>query len=560
MTVTYNLARTAEAQPVGSIVPWVGPLTDIPPGWLICDGQPLDPGDYPLLARVIQNIYGGDNFAGDFPNYTGEFQLPNINQKGLVDISTEYFTTDQTTPGADQPTLNIDTPESAAVIAQYIGTDSDIGVPGAVFAITDLDMVFTPDPDGTLISFLVVTGVAAPVAFPQLFEDVTQSPAFPVASGGNGATFNVVQNTNGTYSLAVKAKGQGYDVGDILVIEGSEVGGISPNNDITLQVESIGDPFFSGIIEGDVDTGTDLDYVQAFGVKTVFVVPRKLGRQHFPQHTHAGTYNTINTSDSGANPGRGPTVWENPQITVGEAWYGLNPAGGADCPLDILGVFGCRTFLGVSRVDKVNIWDEGQDVITSVINPFNGGVGRYTLASIRGTPPARNHSPLNTASDAHGVGKTWFTNAKKLRDKNGATSSTSGSLNLIRQQGKFDDDSTIPFSDESVVVGRPNYDDGTPAGQGPDDTQPPYPVLMNQNALSFLTTAQGGGLFNEVIQAHDHQGEFNIECINSSLTPPGQVNVSVQPNVIPDSVPDAFQIDFNTASPSVSVINLIRAY
>ena len=87
---SYNSVRTAEAQPIGSAVPWVGALTSIPPGWLICNGQELDASDYPLLRRVLKNTYGG-NSSGDFPNYTGTFNLPNISQKALADISVEWF-------------------------------------------------------------------------------------------------------------------------------------------------------------------------------------------------------------------------------------------------------------------------------------------------------------------------------------------------------------------------------------------------------------------------------------------------------------------------------------
>ena len=81
----YSSVRTAKAQPVGSAVPWVGSLTSIPPGWLVCNGQELTASEYPLLRRVIKNTYGG-NSAGDFPNYTGQFKLPNPNQKGMADI------------------------------------------------------------------------------------------------------------------------------------------------------------------------------------------------------------------------------------------------------------------------------------------------------------------------------------------------------------------------------------------------------------------------------------------------------------------------------------------
>ena len=87
----YNVVKTQRALPIGSVQPWTGNLSEIPNGWLLCNGAEVEAGDYPLLARVLRDTYGGTNFGGNFPTYTGTFRLPQTNNKSLADISSAYF-------------------------------------------------------------------------------------------------------------------------------------------------------------------------------------------------------------------------------------------------------------------------------------------------------------------------------------------------------------------------------------------------------------------------------------------------------------------------------------
>ena len=87
----YNVVKTQKALPIGSVQPYAGNITEIPSGWLLCNADELVAADYPLLARALRDSYGGSNFGGIFPNYTGTFRLPPTNDKGLADISVNYF-------------------------------------------------------------------------------------------------------------------------------------------------------------------------------------------------------------------------------------------------------------------------------------------------------------------------------------------------------------------------------------------------------------------------------------------------------------------------------------
>ena len=121
---TYGTLKTMKAAAIGTIMPWGGDLTGIPPGWLICNGQTLEADDFPLLTQVIGDNYGGTSLGGTFPNYTGSIALPNINQRALVDLDSAYFDNSNT----------IDTTEALAALvdpvngANFIGTDIDNGV------------------------------------------------------------------------------------------------------------------------------------------------------------------------------------------------------------------------------------------------------------------------------------------------------------------------------------------------------------------------------------------------------------------------------------------------
>ena len=69
------LAGAVEALiPVGAVLPFAGAAAAIPEGWLLCNGQQLDPTNYPDLYTAIGEAHGGD--GGDsfrVPDYRGRF-------------------------------------------------------------------------------------------------------------------------------------------------------------------------------------------------------------------------------------------------------------------------------------------------------------------------------------------------------------------------------------------------------------------------------------------------------------------------------------------------------
>jgi microcystin-dependent protein len=547
----YNLVRTAEAQPIGSVVPWVGSLTKIPKGWLLCNGAELNATDYPLLARILKDTYGGNAFSGVFPNYSGTFKLPSINQKALADISVSYFSSNTLT----QPTINVDTPAAAAVVSQYIGTEGDLGPPQTIYATTDLNFSFTPDPDGTITAFTFV-GTAPTATSSTLYSNV---PATTTTGSGSGAFFNVVKNTNNTYSVILKQKGQNYVVGNTLTISFSLIGGTSSANNITITVTGTGNGFYQGVIKNS--DGGKLQFTPGFDITPIYIVPRKLGRQHLPSHFHPGSYTTLDTGDGDATPGQGVGVFENATVTVGDLAWCEYPA--------IFGIFCQRKTINCGQTQyraSYNVWGSSQTTGEITIStPFETGVGRYSLASIRGTLPPKTHTALTTSSGAHGVAKTWFTAAKNLRDGLGNnTVAGNTALANLKADGKIRESTSgniyLPFSDDKQPNYYINYDDGPAAGLGSDLAQPYQKVMFNNAAVSFTKTTRTNLQQNDVIQAHDHQGTINMTYSNGSLFIADSIQASVVPNVTPDNIPSAFQIIFTVPTASLAITTLIRAY
>lgn len=83
---------------IGTIMPWSGDgntgfsLSNIPQGWIICDGSLQLASRYPLLAAQIGDTYGSDaDFTGTFPEFEGRFRVPNMTLQMPIDLEPVYL-------------------------------------------------------------------------------------------------------------------------------------------------------------------------------------------------------------------------------------------------------------------------------------------------------------------------------------------------------------------------------------------------------------------------------------------------------------------------------------
>ena len=133
----YQETRTMKGAVIGTIMPWSGPVSNIPKGWIICDGTQPPANEYPLLVQAIGDTYnsGTTNLGGGFPGYTGNFTLPNlVGGKMLMDIEQSYF--GSLTADRDND------PDAGNLISPYIGQNTDNGV-NAAWNNVYTDVIFT---------------------------------------------------------------------------------------------------------------------------------------------------------------------------------------------------------------------------------------------------------------------------------------------------------------------------------------------------------------------------------------------------------------------------------
>ena len=167
----YQGTKSMKASVIGTIMPWTGALSEIPDGWIICDGSAKQARDYPLLVQAIGDTYNLDpntsNLSGAFPNYEGDFLLPNLNVGGkhLMDIEEDYF--DTLANGGTGKAIDID-PDARNIIAPYIGTNIDSAAP-TVFTDVRTDVVFTLndrlDYSGNISGNEVIDGVGEKIMY-----------------------------------------------------------------------------------------------------------------------------------------------------------------------------------------------------------------------------------------------------------------------------------------------------------------------------------------------------------------------------------------------------------
>ena len=104
MAAYYDSIKSMKTAKIGTILPWGGDggngflASNIPKGWVVCDGSTKDAKDYPLLASILGDTYGGDMTKPAGGNYTfpyvdpndgsntATFRLPNLSNSLPVDL------------------------------------------------------------------------------------------------------------------------------------------------------------------------------------------------------------------------------------------------------------------------------------------------------------------------------------------------------------------------------------------------------------------------------------------------------------------------------------------
>lgn len=506
-------------------------VTDLPKGWILCDGRSYNASKYPLLASIIGDTYGGTNFAGTFPDYTGTFKVPNLSSRMPIDL---------------EPAMLIDTKyqygqsDASTVVGNLVsGYGDTTPVPTLISA--NADIVFTllnttnmigkmtnmtitdPDFGATVYMLPRKLGIAHTPSHghpgtydratvegsgPMLFESARME-LLGTESSGCGCPSGGQQANNIQCQLQDTAKVPTWQNGAVPMTYFADI-----DREHTLPTT---DKFFNFVQTGNTNPGTSK--------KTVTGTQYGKDWQHVPAYTWP---TALKNEFFGSQFSTG--FLEEPMITHSQAaWSGMFPKPGI--------YSNRRNFFGFGTnvTGSTNVPDDPEVVPAAT----------YTVS----LPPTNNTFSLPAGSD---IG-TQFDKIKPFMTISGNFIPEGAQiLGIERKSGTSTSnyvyeiemsEQTTNTSTQSVTV---TIRHGT------------YPTTLNT-----LTAGQDPN--SSTFQGHSH-GSFDIAQGVGSLVAPATHPVQGETlgvslgNVNPENINDALNIIADTQMPSVNCTFMIKAY
>ena len=503
----YQESKTAKAAAIGTIMPWGGGITSIPKGWVICDGQFVDASAYPLLTQTIGDTYntGTSSLAGNFPSYTGTILLPNLNDKALMDLETDYFGTGGSSTGRDADkdtdalTLlsnKIGTHQSQSIVTSFTNVYTDI-----VFSLPSTDLT---DYQGKIKGNTKTDGEGTKVVY--------------IAPRKLGRKHIVSHTHPGNYETMSVSN------------EMRPGRGVIPFGDVEYTVRFQATDNETGSTKGDTFYWGWTDDADAW---------------------HDGGDKWWETANNFVAPGISVGDHQNQQVSDPvTGWY---PSGTQNEPY----VAGDGSYGSDNHLYQL-WWPD--DTMTDTPIGINDGATGVVLAKVEATPPPYDMKPI-------GVTNTPITDKFIVTPDhpNGPRIDSSteykyglggGPVNVpdgYRNYYLASDATTLPYHPETLAV----TPDGSPNWTGEELRQ----TLMSNPGYNFKEMSKPG---EDEIFAHDHE-EFEVEFDSTRLRVPSSlianVNIPVQADFLGNAEnKNALQIDFNIAQPQMTCVYIIRAY
>lgn len=148
MAQTYGQIKKMKTAKIGTIMPWAGDgnegtlLSNIPRGWILCDGRVYQASRYPLLTSLLGNSYGGTNITGAFPHYSGTIKIPNLTGRVMMDLEPSMLFDSKYNAGQTDAYSKLSDAAGAPLVVDDGFTKS---IPTLISA--DTNLVFTIDSD-----------------------------------------------------------------------------------------------------------------------------------------------------------------------------------------------------------------------------------------------------------------------------------------------------------------------------------------------------------------------------------------------------------------------------
>ena len=200
---------------------------------------------------------------------------------------------------------------------QLVITFGNVQISPAAYTLTQQYVSFNQAPAaGQIITITRRSAIQLDQSYYYAIQSNSQTGA------GVGAVFTV-ENTRGSYYVTLNSGGLNYQIGDVLTIYGTQIGGTNPANNLTITVVNV---ITDGVITAFTTSGSGLYNVNSFSLNTYLYnattinnftvsVNGTLQRPYFDYTFNTGT--TILTFLLGSYPPKGakivvstPTYWQ----------------------------------------------------------------------------------------------------------------------------------------------------------------------------------------------------------------------------------------------------------
>jgi hypothetical protein len=258
--------------------------------------------------------------------------------------------------------------------------------------INDLYITVTGIGDGGSITSVVFEGTAPDVI--ETYNSVT----FTTASSGTGAIFNITSDS-GSYSAVVDFGGVNYLPTETILISGADLGGITPDNDLTLTIDNVGGT-------GDIITVSLSGVAYNGGTEAaVFSTPRSGTGATFDVDLNAGVY-TVSINDGGSLYGDAQTF-----TIPGTSLFGQSPANDLTITIDTIDGISTGVITAITSTGTASAGAGSYTNITGFLEPLVGSGATFDIV--------RNFTNydtivLNTAGTNYKVGNRFTIEATNL--------------------------------------------------------------------------------------------------------------------------------------------------
>lgn len=482
-------------------------LSNIPKGWILCDGITIPASRYPLLTSVVGNSYGGATIAGTFPNYTGSIKIPDITGRVMMDLEPAMLNIEEYQYGQsdaanvlsglvvdDGLTVAIPTLISADTDLAFLPLDSDIKFIGKMTDVTVNPATFQT----TVFTIPRKLGInhTPPHRHPGAYERAT-------AGGTPPAVFEPPRMTvGGTRTLA-----QGC-------------GTLAWNEAVINQPERAGQWCFgtNQITFYDENTVIQTDSFNEF------------------ISTPAQDYSGIPANTANDPVVLDSTAFTNQVVTVPvkthrmAAWEGMFPR-----PIE---TSNRRNYFGINTniVGTTGLSDDPESVAAKVVT-------NVTISS--GTSSITLPSSVSLGEDYDEIIPNMFVTSDS---KTGVFIPNGTRVLSIVREGAIPSQFVYTIELSNVVEGAGSINTTLRFRNGT------YPTTLNSTSLAQDPR-------NPAFQSHNHASfDINMGAGNVSGPTTHPVNDMSIGNVSPETIAGALNIIANIANPSLNIVYLIRAY